>query len=102
MKRAEVVITLGSWSGPSSLHLIGFDSAERAGEEFDRIKELLKRRGDKANDLPRFLEVHGCIDQFTCDFTLICAVSFVDLKKSDEACIGLKDEFPHLGWKGRE
>lgn len=98
MKQAELFITISSWAGPGSIHCIDFDSVSQAQTEFDRIADLLKKRGDKGNDLPRFLDVEG-INKVTCDFTQICAVAMNDLKKSDEAAIGLKDAYPHLSWK---
>ena len=98
MKQAEIAITIGGWGRDSSVHIVSFDSATKALEEFERISALLKRRGDKGNDLPKFLDVEGS-NKLTCDFDQICAVSFLELKKADDDAIGLKDAFPHLGWK---
>ncbi len=97
MKRAELIITLGGWR-ESSTHIVSFDSADEALANFERISALLKRRADKENDIPRFLDVEGS-NRLTCDFDQVCAVGFLDLKKADDDAIGLKDAFPHLSWK---
>ncbi len=98
MKQAELIITIGGWSHQSTIHTVGFDSVENAFAEFERIATLLKRRGDKENDIPKFLDIEG-ISKFTCNFDQICAVGLLDLKREDSALIGIKDAYPHLNWK---
>lgn len=98
MRRAELHITLGGWSQISTTHSIGFDSIGAARSEFERISALLKKRGDKGNEVPKFLDVKG-INELTCDFDQVNAVSLSDLKKVNDSEKGLKDEYPHLKWK---
>ena len=98
MKQAELIITLVGWRADSSHHCVNFVSADTAKQEFDRITALLKRRADKGNDLPKFLEVRGS-NELVCDFDNICAIQLVDLRKADDDAIGLKDAYPHLNWQ---
>ncbi len=95
MRVAELMVTLGGWSH-STIHRVMFDSLEKATAEFERIAALLKKRA-KGNDVPKFLDVEG-ENKLTCDFDMVNAVALVDLKKADDAEVGLKDAFPHLIW----
>lgn len=89
---------MGGWSRDSASHRVTFDSLTKATEEFERISALLKKRADKGNDIPKFLDVEGT-NKLTCAFDEINAVGLVDLKKSDDDEIGLQDAFPHLKWR---
>lgn len=95
MKNAELVITIQSFSGAPSAHLVAFDSVEFGKSEFNRIEGLLKKRADKGNDLPNFLLVEG-INKLTCNFDHICAVAFLDLAYANEQERGVKEAFPYL------
>jgi hypothetical protein len=99
MRRAELIITYQGWHGNAVHYQMAYETVEGAMEEFDRITALLKKRGDKGNDLPSFLEVQGATNQLTCDFGNVNAVGLVDLQKADDNEIGLKDAFPHLEWR---
>ena len=98
MKQAELIITLHNWGGSGSSHCVNFASTELAKQEFYRISGLLKKRGDRGNDLPKFLDVEGGTNELTCNFDQIVAVAMVDLKKADDDAIGIKDAYPHLNW----
>lgn len=98
MKTAELVITLASWSGMPSHHAVQFDSLEFAKSEFNRLEALLKKKGDKGNDVPSWILIEG-INKLTCDFDAIRSVGLVDLARSNEEEKGVKEAFPYLNWR---
>jgi hypothetical protein len=100
MRRAELIITCQGWHGNAVMYQMSYETVERAKEEFDRISALLKKCGDKGNDIPTLLEVEGATNKLTCDFEHVRAVGLVDLQKADDDAFGLKDAYPHLDWKG--
>ena len=99
MKVAEISLTFSAgWAASNGfLQTVAFDDLGTATAEYERLVDLLKRRDDKANDLPKIVEVKG-VNQASLPLSCICSVGLTDLKKSDEAEIGLKDAFPHLDW----
>ena len=100
MRVAEVLITFsGGWSSMNGFtQVIAFDDLAVANSEYERVAELLKKRDDKANDLPKVVELKG-INQMSVPLSTICSVGLTDLKKTDEGETGLRDAFPHLRWK---
>lgn len=97
MKVAELLITQATYAMQPTTHVVSFASLEEAKKKFDEIAALLKRRADRENDLPKWLEIKA-INELTCDFGSICAISLVDLAHADEQQKGVRDAFPHLGW----
>ena len=100
MRVAEVSVTFsGGWPSMNGfVQIIAFDDLAVATSEYERVADLLKKRDDKANDLPKIVEFKG-INQASIPLNTICAIGLTDLKKSDEGEMGLRDTFPHLRWK---
>ena len=98
MLKAEIMVTLsGSW-GAATIHGVKYDDLDFAVSEFERVAYLLKKRADKGNEVPKFLDLEG-INKLSCNFDSISAVSLVDYNKENDGMIGVKDEYPHLSWK---
>lgn len=96
MKVAELHVTFGRHSfGRSSTAIIGFESAENAGTEFDRLADLIKRREDRANDLDKMVSVAG-IEKFTCTLDEVLSIGLVDYVRVNETQAGVRDAFPHV------
>jgi hypothetical protein len=98
MLRAEIIVTLSSGLGAATIHAVKYNDLDFAVSEFERVADLLKKRADRGNEFPRFLDLEG-MSKFSCKFDSIAAVSLMDYKKEDVGMIGVKDEYPHLSWK---
>ena|SRR6185503_4046603 len=99
MKVAEIHIT-SSGRGLMSgfVHTIGFSDIGVATAEFERIVDLLKRRSDRSNELPKLVELNG-IDRLSVPLDDISSVGLSDIAKSNAEMSGVKEAYPNLTWK---
>jgi hypothetical protein len=93
MIRAEVIIELRNFSGTTPRHAVTYDTVEEATAEYERVAELLKRRGDHANDLPPEVTLNGT-NKITVMLIDIQMVGLVDYELSNESRKGLRETWP--------
>ena len=77
-------------------HNIYFDCLETANAEYQRVVGLLKRRDEKANDLPIMLEVAGAGNKVSFPLADLCSVALSDYEHANRQRSGVKEAFPHL------
>ena len=64
---------MGSFES-ASVQTVAFDDLDTATAEYGRIVDLLKRRDDKANDLPKVVELKG-VNEASVPLNSICSRS---------------------------
>lgn len=77
-------------------HNVQFDCLETAQSEYDRIVELMRRRDEKANDIPTILEVVGAGNRVSFPIADLCSVGLADYEHVNRARSGLRESFPNL------
>lgn len=93
---AELNITSGrSVFGQGMIHRVSFEDVVIARAEFERVADLIQRRSDRANDLPKTVRVEG-VGAIDMPLEDIGSVAFMDFAKANAAEIGVKDAFPNL------
>lgn len=93
---AEILITLRSFSGAPVVHVIPFSSLDWAEKEFTILKELTKRMDDRANDIPRRIEIAGEGAKYDCLLADVQSFGLVNFENSNKHREGVTDKFPHL------
>ena len=95
MKVAEIQITEGSFmsAGPA-LYVIGFDDLAAAYAEYERLVELMRRKEERANDLPKLIECEGPANKVSLPLDGVRAVALADFAKINEQRKGVRDAFP--------
>lgn len=74
---------------------VRFSDLEMASNEYARLAELLQRREDKANDVPKTVDCEG-VNKVTVKLQDIASVGLVDHAKTNAELIGWDDTFPLL------
>lgn len=94
---AEMVVTTSGWSRDVCIHRIGFINLADALAEFNRIKEMLIRRADKKNDLPKWIDINGGAGNLvTLEFDTLHSLALTDFAMANAEGKGMRDEFPVL------
>ena len=91
----ELTTHTGSFSmyGDVVIHRVDFETLGLAMKEYERIASLIKRKHEKANDLPREVSLVG-VGKVTVPFDSIHSVGVNDFAKLNAARVGTKDAFP--------
>lgn len=97
MKVAEVILTSSHGLGAGFTHIASFADLAIATSEFDRVADLMTKREQRNNDLPKMVELQG-INRVSVKLDDICSVGLVDYAKANEEERGMKEAFPNLGW----
>lgn len=78
-------------------HAVGFASLEKAKSEYDRLADILTRRNDRKNDLPKTVDIDGDAgNRITVGVDDISTLGLIDFAFANEQEAGVKDAFPHL------
>ncbi len=94
---AELQITSGSGLVTSGfVHRVRFDNLETAFKTYYELAELLRKRGDLGNDLPRTVDIQGVESSLSLPLANIQSVGIMDLAKSNEQEQGMRETFPNL------
>ncbi len=75
---------------------VKFDDLSGAEAEYERITALLKRRDEKANDIPKIVEIVGSGSKARFPLEDLRCVSLVDYDESNRQQSGLKEAFPNI------
>lgn len=94
---AEVNLTEESFGGGGIIHTVKFNDAAKAAAEYTRVADLLQRRGDRANDLPKIVEVDGGSgNKLSLPLEIVRSVGLVDFAQANAEAAGVRDAFPNL------
>jgi hypothetical protein len=94
---AELTMLAGhGMFGAYAKHRIRFDDINVAQAERRRVGDLLKRKTEKANDLPLMVDVAGCGGDVSFPLETLHSVSLCDFATANEHERGLRETFPAL------
>lgn len=94
---ANIEVALISFGAATTRLIVPFDKLEDAKKEYERLKEILTRTGEAANDVPATIEVtSNCGHTITCRTRDISSIGLQDFALANEMEKGVADEFPHL------
>ena len=93
---AEIMVTAGSFE--PVVHRVAFADLTEAKNEYLRIAELINKKSERGNDLPKIITLKG-ISELTCQMDDVRAISLADLALANEHTQGMRDAFPHLNFK---
>jgi hypothetical protein len=77
-------------------HAIRFDDLDAARAEYERVVELLKRREERANVLPKVIEIIGACEKVSFPLEDLRSVGLIDYAHSNRQRSGLKEAFPNI------
>jgi hypothetical protein len=94
---AEIQIqTSHSFALQAIIHSIRFDDLDAARAEYERVFALMKRREERANDLPKTVEVVGAGEKVSFSLEDLRSVGLIDYAHSNRQRSGLKEAFPNI------
>jgi hypothetical protein len=77
-------------------HNMRFDDLDAARAEYERLFALMKRREERANDLPKVIEIIGACEKVTFPLDDLRSVGLIDYAHSNRQRSGLKEAFPNI------
>jgi hypothetical protein len=95
---AEIRLTQASFGmiGNPVFHDVGFEDIDQAQANYNRIAELIRRKNEKANDLPSTLELEGSFNKVIMPFDELRAISMSDYAKQNAALSGVREVYPNI------
>jgi len=97
MITAEIWITSAPWGAFSGfVHKIKFANLLKAKDEYARIVDLMERRSEKANDLPKIIQVVGDGSEMTLSLDEIRGIGLCDFALANGEETGVRDAYPNL------
>lgn len=93
---AELFLTEGDFSTKQVVHVVRFDDPDKGRAEYDRIADLMQRREDRTNDLPKMIEAEGCGSKVTMPLCMLRALGFTDFAEANAQEAGVRDAFPNI------
>ena len=94
MKVAEIVITLGRFH-EANKHGVGFTDAVEAKNEYLRVAEQLKKRGERKNAVEAHIKLTG-INELAFQLDDLVSVALIDFVSMNEQLKGVAGAFPLL------
>jgi hypothetical protein len=96
MHVAEVVITLGSFSGACVSHRVPFTDLEKASAEYTRLSDIAIRRRKREDGVQSMVEVVGDGLKMECPIDYIMSIILYDYVEIDKHQHGVIDNFPGI------
>ncbi len=96
---AEIHIHEGNFmSAAPAVHIIGFEDLDSAYAEYERLVALMRRKEERANDLPKTVECAGTSQRVSIPLDGLRGVGLSDFAKVNKQRVGVKDAYPLIGW----
>jgi hypothetical protein len=93
---AEVHLTEGGFGDHGFVHIIRFDDLAKATAEYARVADLMTKKSERGNDLPKLIEVEGAHNKVSLPLDHLRSVGLADFAKGNEQEAGVRDAFPNL------
>ena len=93
---ADLYLTEGGFGDKGLCHVVRFDDLAKAMAEYERVVDLIKRKSDRGNDLPKLIEVEGTGNKVSLPLDNLRVVGLTDYAKANEQEAGVRDAFPNL------
>lgn len=91
------IVLAGGFAVTVLRHSVGFDDVAAAEAEYQRVADLMDKRAERSNDVPKMIEINGAVGtKLSVPTDHISSVALIDFALANEHERGVRDAFPHL------